>query len=122
MRLLSKLIVTVVMNGFALLVAMYFLPGFSVLGGPKEWAIVALILTALNVLVKPVLKLVLGPIILLTLGLALLLVNWLVLYILDAISHNLYVAPDGYAWTLFLASLIVGVANIFLHWARRRDH
>ncbi|MBS3903227.1 MAG: phage holin family protein [Anaplasmataceae bacterium] len=121
MRTISYLIVTVVVNTFALLVADFLLPGFSMGGELADWLMAALILTGLNLILKPLIKLFLGPLIILTLGVAYLLVNWLVLYILDILSHNLTIAPEGYVWTMLYASLIIGLANTLLGWAHRRD-
>ena len=121
MKLLSFLIVTVFANVVALLVANNLLPGFSLAGGLADWVTVALILTGLNLILKPLVKLFLGPLIILTLGVAYLLVNWLMLYILDIVSHNLYVAPEGYVWSMLYASLIIGFTNSIIQWAHRRS-
>jgi len=122
MKSLSFLIVTIIVNAFALLTADYFLSGFSLGGELSDWIVVATVLTVLNILLKPLIKLFLGPIIILTLGLAYLLVNWLILYILDIVSHNLNIASEDYIWTMLYASLIIGFANSLLQWAHGRDN
>jgi putative membrane protein len=117
MRLIARLIVAVIANGVALFIASRFVPGFTIVMEPLEsFAILAAILTALNVLVKPVLKLLLGPIIVLTLGLALLALNAVVLKLLDFLSEDLTIQTIT---ALFLASLIVGATNTVFHLAQK---
>src|SRR3989344_4648276 len=117
MRFLAKTVLAVAVNGLALYAADKIIPGFSVSGDLKTFAIVALALTLLNWVVKPVLKLILGPIIILTLGLGLILVNMLILYILDSLTNNLTI--DGIL-TLFYASIIIGAVNFFTHIAFKK--
>ncbi len=117
MRLLARLIVTVIGNSVALFAAERFVPGFSVVTEPLwDLLALALVLTALNIFVKPVLKLLIGPIIVLTLGLALIAVNALVLALLDFLSGDLTIQNIQ---ALFFASLIVGAVNTLFHLARK---
>lgn len=117
MRLLARLIVAIIANGVALAVANRYVPGFSVVTEPfQSFAMLAAILTALNVFVKPVLKLLIGPIIVLTLGFALIALNALVLKLLDFLSGDLTIQTIQ---ALFFASLIVGAVNTVFHLARK---
>ena len=109
---LIKVIGATLANGLALLVAAYFISGFKLTSDYKEVAVIALILTALNFILKPVLKLILGPIIILTLGLGLFLVNAIVLYILDILTKNLTIETIP---ALAFASLVVGAVNFTFH-------
>lgn len=117
MRFLAKIVLAIVINGVALLAAAYWLPGFELQGDLRDIAWIALALTALNYVLKPVLKLILGPIIVLTLGLGLVLVNALLIYILDIFSANLTIQS---VLTLVYASLLIGVVNFFFHSATKR--
>lgn len=112
MKWLIKVIGATLVNGLALLVAAHFIPGFKLTSDLKEVAVIALILTALNFILKPVLKLILGPIIILTLGLGLFFVNAIVLYILDILTKNLTIETIP---ALIFASLIVGAVNFIFH-------
>jgi putative membrane protein len=112
MKWLIKLIGAILANGLALLLAAYFISDFKLTSDYKEVAVIALILTALNFILKPVLKLILGPIIILTLGLGLILVNAIVLYILDILTKNLTIETTP---ALVFASVIVGVTNFIFH-------
>ncbi len=89
-----------------------WLPGFSLLGNFGQIAVIAIIFTLLNLVVKPMLKLILGPLIIITLGLGLIIVNMLLLFILDKLSNNLSI--DG-VLTLLYAAIITGLSNFILH-------
>jgi len=112
MKWLIKVIGAVLANGLALLLAAYFIQGFKLTSDYKEIALVALILTGLNFVLKPMLKLILGPIIILTLGLGLILVNAIVLYVLDILTENLTIETIP---ALVFASLIIGAVNFVFH-------
>lgn len=114
MKFLAKLLVTVLVNAAGLLIARYFVTGFHLEGTIKEVLLVAAILTALNLVVKPILSLLFGPIILLTLGLGVIIVNTVILYLLDIISPSLTI--EGVPALLY-ASIILSVVNFVLHLA-----
>ena len=112
MKWLIQVIGAVLVNGLSLMAAAYFISGFKLTSDLKEVALIALILTALNFILKPVLKLILGPIIILTLGLGLILINAVVIYILDILTKNLTIETIP---ALVFASLIVGAVNFIFH-------
>jgi putative membrane protein len=117
MRILARLIVSVIGNSVALFAAGRFVPGFTVVTEPlRDLLILAAILTVLNMFVRPVLKLLIGPIIVLTLGLALIAVNALVLALLDFLSGDLTIQNIQ---ALLIASLIVGAVNTVFQLARK---
>lgn len=103
-------------NGVALFAAAYFISGFNLDVSLKNLAILALILTALNMFLKPLLKLLLGPIIILTLGFGLIFVNMLVLYILDILSQDLTIES---VFALLYSSIIIGLVNFIFHLATK---
>ena len=117
MGLIGKLFTALIANAAGLLATAYFVPGFVIVGGSESFnyrafIVLALVLTALNFLVKPFLKLLLGPIIILTLGLGLIAVNAFLLYILDVFSKDLMIETIP---ALLLATLIIGFANLVFH-------
>ena len=116
MRFLAKILVAIAANAIGLWVAAAYIPGFVLTSDPKELIKIALILTLLNFIVRPILKLVLGPVILLTLGLGLIIVNALVLYILDKLSAGLTIES---VLALFYATLLIGVINFIFHLIKR---
>lgn len=116
MKFLAKIIIAVVANIAALFAAAYFVSGFNLFISPKDVIVLALILTALNLFLKPLVKMILGPIIVLTLGLGLIMVNMIILYILDMLSQNLTI--EGIA-ALVYSSIIIGVVNFIFHLATK---
>lgn len=112
MKWAARVISAYVANGIGLVLSAKLLHGFVLEDGVSSLAAIALILTGLNFLVKPVLKLVLGPVIVFTLGLGLVAVNAVVLYILDALSNQISI--EG-ALTFVLASVIIGLVNFLFH-------
>jgi len=116
MKLIFKLLVAVAVNAAALFAAAYLVKDLKLNVTVESIVFLAVILTLLNLLLKPVLKLILGPFIVLTLGLGLILVNMVILYILDIISPNLTI---GGIVPLIYSSLIIGIVNFAFHFATK---
>ena len=68
-------------NSIAIYAAYYFVPGFIVVGGIKEYLLAGVLLGLLNKIVKPPVKLLTMPLIILTLGLFLVVINALMLWL-----------------------------------------
>lgn len=118
MQFLISIVFAVIANGLALFAADRFVEGFVLATGDlKAFAIVTLILTVLNFVLKPVLKLLLGPIIILTLGLGAILVNAVILKVLDFLSPALSI--QGLVALLY-ATLIVTAINFVFHLITRK--
>ncbi len=116
MKLAAKILVAVIANIVGLLAAGYFVTGFNLNITYQDLLILAAILTALNLVLKPILKLFLGPIIILTLGIGLILINIVILYILDIFSKNLTIETIP---ALIYSSLIIGFINFIFHLATK---
>lgn len=95
------------LNGLAVVLTAYLLPGVSV---DDYWTalIVALVLSIANIIVKPILIVLTIPITILTLGLFLLVINAFIILLVDSLVSGFYV--DGFWWAL-LFSLILSVFN-----------
>lgn len=104
-------IIRILGNSLALYVAYYFIPGFVVSGGWKEYLLAGAFLGLLNLVVKPILKLVSMPIIILTLGLFTLVINGLLLWTVDYI-FNFVSIKDVTA--LLYAVVIITIVNLFV--------
>lgn len=115
MKILAQLVITIMANGFALLTAPLFIPDLLLLADIENLLFLALILTALNLFLKPILKLVLGPLIVLTLGFGLVAVNMTILFLLDILSPSLTI-QGNYLWNIFLLSLLISIINTIVHW------
>ena len=106
MNILLRLILTAV----AVLIAAYLLPGVQVDGFFTAF-ILAVVLSILNVLVKPVFILLTIPLTFLTLGLFLLVINAIIILMVDGLVAGFYV--EGFWWAL-LFSLLLSLLNAVL--------
>jgi putative membrane protein len=123
MHWLLKLILVTAGNAFALWFADKYIPGFVLSSPLLGLILLALTLTILNFLLKPVITLILGPLIVITLGLGLIVVNaiilWLAAYLsrlpaLDFIHGSITIQTIP---ALILATLVVSVTNFIIHLA-----
>ena len=96
-------------NAVALYAATWFIAGFSVVGGIKEYVLAGLVLGLLNATVRPVLKLISTPVIILTFGLFTLVINALLLWAVGYIFDFIIIANIV---SLVWATIIIGVVNI----------
>jgi putative membrane protein len=107
MRLLAR----VLLNGIAIIVAAWFVPGLS-LRGPGTALIAGAILGIVNALVRPVLIILTLPLTLVTLGLFIFVVNALCLGATAALVPGFGIA--GF-WSAFLGALVVSVVSWILN-------
>lgn len=108
MKSLGSLIFHIFSNAIAILAAAYFITGFIFTGDFIALLIAAAILTAINLILRPILKLILGPIIIITFGLFIIVLNAVTLYFLDFLSGPLII--EGLLPLLF-ATLLFSVVN-----------
>ena len=122
MHWFARLVIVVGGNALALWIANSYVPGFVLNGNWITLILIALVLAALNFLLKPVLTLILGPIIILTLGLGVLVVNAIILYILPIIVGHIDFLRGSIIIqnipALFFATLIISIINFIIHVAR----
>ena len=106
-----NLVLRLLINAFAVFILAHFLNGVSV-SGYMGAIIVALVLSILNVLVKPVLIVLTLPVTILTFGLFLLVINALIILLADKIV-------DGFAvngiWTAIIFSDLLSVLQSILY-------
>ncbi len=106
MNLLIKLILSAV----AVIVVSYLLPGVYI---DDFWSafILAVVLSLLNYVVKPILVILTIPLTVVTLGLFLLVINALIILMADSIIDGFIV--EGFWWAL-LFSLLLSLVNSLL--------
>ena len=111
MNLFTRLLISSV----AVTIATYLLPGIAITGSSLDAFItafiVAVIISLLNVTVKPILIILTIPITVVTLGLFLLVINALVIMIAESIVRGFIV--DSFWWALIF-SLLLSVINSLL--------
>jgi len=109
MKLLAKLILAFGANILALLAAVYFIDGVTVSRDPKGFLTVALLLTLVNLVIRPIAKMIFSPLILITLGLFTIVINAGILYIVDIYLPE--IAIIGLI-PLILTTLIISAVNV----------
>ncbi len=105
-----KILTYLLLNGFAVFVAAYILPGI-VVDGYLTAVIVAVVFGLLNTFLKPILTLLTLPLTVLTLGLFLLIINILIVFLTDKLVAGFQVQGWFYA---LLFSLVVTLITSFL--------
>ena len=117
------LVIKILVNGFALWLAAYLIPGITLGDGSDTGRklvsilVVALIFGVVNAIVKPIVKLLSLPVIVLTLGLFLLVVNALMLELTSWIAGGLNIDfhVDSFFWDAILGALVITVVASILN-------
>ena len=103
-------LVRMLLSALAVVIVSYLLPGVGVEGFFAA-LIVAILLSLLNVVVKPILIILTIPLTVFTLGLFLLVINAVIILLADSIVPGFYV--DGFWWAL-LFSILLSIVNALL--------
>lgn len=98
-------------NTISIFAAAYLIPGVNV-DGLLTALVVALVMSFLNAIIKPILIIITLPITFVTLGFFLLVINVLMLYMADALVSGFSIA--GFWWAL-LFSIVVSLINGLLN-------
>ncbi|MDR0514889.1 MAG: phage holin family protein [Coriobacteriaceae bacterium] len=116
MRFVLKWLAT----GVAVAAAVWLVPGIDIIGGNESWgaiALFALVLSLVNMAVRPVLQALSLPITVLTLGLFYLVVNTFMLYVATWLANGIFqvgfdIASFGSAFVASIViSIVAGVVN-----------
>lgn len=111
MGLISKIIVRIVLNGAALWIAKMYLPGFILTGGLETLAMAAFVFALLNTFIRPILMLITAPLRWITFGIFTIAVYMAIIWLGDYFLTELTIMDLK---TLFLFSLLIGLANAIL--------
>lgn len=98
-------------NAVAVFAAHYFVTGFNVAGGWKEFLLAGVLLGLLNLIVRPPIKLLTMPLIWLTLGMFLIVINALMLWLVDYAFDFVTIADIT---ALVWATVVVAVVNAII--------
>ena len=101
-------------------VAVWIVPGMDLLGGTDAWvgiAIFGLILSLINISIKPIMQVLSLPISVITLGIFYLIVNTLLLYIAAWLANGIFqvgidIATFGSA---FVASIVISIVSSLMN-------
>ncbi|WP_251231755.1 phage holin family protein [Adlercreutzia aquisgranensis] len=116
MNFLIRWLVTAI----AVAAAVWIVPGFETIGGDSAWVAIALfslVLSLVNIAIKPILQILSLPITVLTLGIFYLVVNTLLLYIAAWLANGLFgagflIASFGSA---FVASIVISIVSAIVN-------
>jgi len=104
-----RALLQIVLNGVAVLVAAYLVPGISYTGSLLSLLLVGLVIGLINLTVKPIVTFFSFPLIVVTLGLFYLVINGLMLYLAAwVLPHTLHVSGCGAA---ILGGLVIALVN-----------
>lgn len=106
-----KFLINLVLNALAIMLAAYLLPGIQVEGFTSA-IMLALVLSLLNVTIKPVLVVLTIPVSVVTLGLFLIVINAGVILLADYFIPGTNI--DGFWWAI-LFGFIVSIVNSILY-------
>lgn len=109
---MTRALVQVVLNGIALLIASYLVPGIHYQGGVLYLLLAGLVIGLINLLVKPFVTLLSLPLVVVTLGLFYLVINGAMLWLAAGLLDGLRV--DG-----CLAAILGGLVMALFNWAVR---
>ncbi len=112
-----NLLIRWAISAFSLFAAVWMVPGIQVENqGWAVFAIMAVILSLANAIVRPILKLLTCPLIILTLGLFTFVINGLTLWFSAALANRLF--DVGFYirdfWSAVLGSVIVSIVSVIL--------
>ena len=108
--LYMKLLASLLVNGLAVGLTDYLLPGITI-GGWQELLVVTIVLGILNTMVKPLIHLVSLPITILTLGLFSLVINGLMVWVTSALVPGFSV--ENFWWAIGF-SIVLSIISSFL--------
>ena len=116
MNFLIRWLVTAIAVG----AAVWLVPGIDTIGGDSAWvsiAIFGLILSLINISVKPLMQILSLPITILTLGIFFLIVNTFMLYIAAWLASGIFgsgieIASFGSA---FVASIVISIVSAIVN-------
>ncbi len=110
-----KFIIRWAINAAALYAASIIVTGIDFEGDWMGIVWLALIITLLNALVRPIFKLLTFPLIILTLGLFTIVINTLVLMLTSSIGNTfgLGLTIDGF-WPALLGSLVISIVSMVM--------
>ena len=120
-----KLLIRLLINAFALWVAIALIPGFNFEGSNVSLLLIALLFGLVNALVRPIIVLLTCPLVLLTLGLFILVINTIMLNLTVWLSgprvFDLGLTSSGF-WTTFLAAIIISIVSGVMSTILKDDH
>jgi putative membrane protein len=116
MRFILRWLTTAIAVG----VAIWLVPGVDIIGGMESWGAIALfglILSLVNIAIKPIIQIVSLPLTILTLGVFYLVVNTLLLYFASWLANSIF--QTGFSiesfGSAFVASIVISIVSALVN-------
>lgn len=103
-----RLLVRIIANCAAILIAAKYIPGFIFSGSPVDLLIAGAVIGLINSFIKPIIELIALPVVFLTLGLFNIVINVGLLLLADHFLNQLII--KGF-WSAFWGVIIISVIN-----------
>ncbi|PIT92852.1 MAG: hypothetical protein COU08_00175 [Candidatus Harrisonbacteria bacterium CG10_big_fil_rev_8_21_14_0_10_42_17] len=116
MKIISYLLFGILGNILGLLAAGKIINGFMVSKDPREIIIAALILTGIDISIRPLIRVVASILILLTLGIFSIVINSVILYGLDLYLESITINTT---FALALGAILISTINAIVQYVRR---
>jgi len=130
---MKRLIRLFLINCGAFYLASYLISGISFGGGIRTLALIGLVLTVMNVVLKPILKVFMLPFNIVTLGLFSWFLNVVILFLLTKIVGQIKISEFDFAGfscggfvipalylgifeTLIIGAVVINAVSLFLNW------
>jgi putative membrane protein len=111
---IAKLILTFTANLTAVFLTAYFVSGFQITTNVSDLLTIILVITVVNLTIKPLINLALSPLIFITFGLFTIATNTAIIYAIDIYSESLTITG---LWPLVESSHIISIINIIINYA-----
>lgn len=105
-----RLVIRILLSALAVMILAYVLPGVHVYNYISA-IIVAIILSLLNIVIKPILVILTLPVTILTFGLFLLVINAFIILFAESLVSGFVV--DGFWWALIFSLLLSLLQSLF---------
>ena len=115
-RFLFRIVLVLVSNIAALYLAASFVDGFILALEPLPLLTVAISLSILHLILKPIVRLLLGPLVLITFGFITFFINAGILYLLDFVSPDVTITTIQ---SLLVATVLISFVNVTLSFLGR---
>lgn len=111
MRFLARFLLRIALNAGAIWLATRLLPGFQFPANIPMLFSAGVVLAVIFTIVRPILRIISFPFLILTFGLFNIIINIILLLIAEKFIAQLVITD---VWSLFWASVILGIANSIL--------
>lgn len=117
--IIMQLLLRILANSAAILIATRYIPGFLFSGSPFDLLIAGIVIGLINSFIKPIIELISLPVVFLTLGLFNIVINVGLLFLADKLLTQLTI--QGF-WPAFWGVIVISFVNhLISHLSKKRE-